>query len=95
MRRGPQNDCIASSQKSAKGDLIVGHRGDPRVRVACRNTTALKIPTVATDQPADAKSSAVAPAGRSQASYTATGDAIRLNSNQDRIGSGGGEDSCI
>src|SRR3546814_13923588 len=59
-------------QKRAKGDLVIGHRGGPRVRVACRNPTLPKIATVATDRPADARSLAVAPAGRSVASYDRT-----------------------
>src|SRR5713226_3312930 len=61
-------------QKRAKGDLVVGHRGGPRVRVACRNTTLPKIATAAADRPADARLLAVAPAGRSAASYTTTRD---------------------
>src|SRR5256885_9654661 len=57
-------------QKRAKGDLVVGHRGDPRVRVASRNPTLLRIATVAANRPACARLVAVAPAGRSAASYT-------------------------
>src|SRR5207248_8370977 len=52
-------------QKRTKGDLLVGHRGDPRVRVACRNPTLLRIATMAADRPACARLLAVAPAGRS------------------------------
>src|SRR5205823_781342 len=61
-------------QKRSKGDLVVGHRGDPQIRVACRNPTLLRIATVAADRPACARLLAVAPAGRSAASYTITRD---------------------
>src|SRR5438045_1713138 len=61
-------------QKRTKGDLLVGHRGDPRVRVACRNPTLLRIATMAANQPACASLLAVAPAGRPAASYTITRD---------------------
>jgi hypothetical protein len=37
-------------QKRTKGDLLVGHRGDPRVRVACCNPTLLRIAAVAADR---------------------------------------------
>src|SRR6266850_232226 len=52
-------------QKRTKGDLVVGHRGDPRVRVACCNPTLLRIAAVAANRPACARLLAVAPAGRS------------------------------
>src|SRR5437763_16929178 len=61
-------------QKRAKGDLVVGHRGDPRVRVASRSPTLLRIATVAANRPACARLLAVAPAGRSATSYTVTRD---------------------
>ena len=57
-------------QQFAKGDLVVGHRGGPRVRVACYNPTLPGAATVATcvttavdKWPAYAKLSTVAPAG--------------------------------
>ena len=53
-------------QQLAKGDLVVGHRGGPRVRVACRNPTLPRTAAVATavdKSPAYARLSAVAPAG--------------------------------
>src|SRR3979490_2765770 len=61
-------------QKRTKGDLVVGHRGDPRVRVACCNPTLLRIAAVAANRRARARLLAVAPAGRSAASYTITRD---------------------
>src|ERR1700686_4449295 len=61
-------------QKRTKGDLVVGHRGHPRGRVACRSPTLLRIATVAADRPAFARLLAVPPAGRSAASYTITKD---------------------
>jgi hypothetical protein len=30
-------------QKRAKGDLVIGYRGDPQVKVACGNSTLPKI----------------------------------------------------
>src|SRR5207302_6949438 len=65
-------------QKRAKGDLVFGHRGDPRVRVACCNPTLLRIAAVAADRPACARLVAVAPAGRSAASYTITRDMTQI-----------------
>src|SRR3954447_1714306 len=59
-------------QKRAKGDLVVGHRGDPRVRGASRNPTLLRIAMVAAGRGACARLVAVAPGGRSAASYTIT-----------------------
>src|SRR6185312_8088578 len=53
-------------QKLAKGDLVVGHRGGPRVRVAFRNPTLPSTAAVATavdKSPAYARLLAVAPAG--------------------------------
>ena len=35
----------------ARFDLVVGHRGDPRVRVASGNPTLLRIATVAANRP--------------------------------------------
>src|SRR5712692_4241048 len=61
-------------QQRAKGDLVFGHRGDPRVRVACRNTTLPKIATVAAARPAGATAKRLASAGRSTASYTTIRD---------------------
>src|SRR3982074_1014324 len=57
-------------QKRAKGDLVFGHRGNPRVRVACCNPTLLRIAAMAADRPACARLVAVAPAGRSAAPQT-------------------------
>src|SRR6185312_11110749 len=53
-------------QKFAKGNLVVGHRGGPRVRVAFRNPTLPSTAAVATavdKSPAYARLLAVAPAG--------------------------------
>jgi len=42
-------------QKRTKGDLVVGHRGDPRVRVACCTQPLLRIAAVAANRPACAR----------------------------------------
>src|SRR5207237_8333171 len=72
-------------QKRSKGDLVVGHRGDPQIRVACRNPTLLRIATVAADRPACARLLAVAPAGRSAASYTITRDTTKSDAAVDIV----------
>src|SRR5205823_6952795 len=72
-------------QKRSKGDLVVGHRGDPQIRVACRNPTLLRIATVAADRPACARLLAVAPAGRSAASYTITRDTTALEDTREGL----------
>jgi hypothetical protein len=53
-------------QQLAKGDLVSGHRGGPRVRVACCTSTlpsTAAVTTAVDKSPAYARLSAVAPAG--------------------------------
>src|SRR6202035_1650767 len=52
-------------QKRTKGDLVVSHRGDPRVRVACATQPYSGSPRWPLTRPACARLLAVAPAGRS------------------------------
>jgi len=69
-------------QKLAKGDLVIGHRGGPRVRVACRNPTlpsAAAVTTAVDKQPAyavtlDGRSSGLL----THSSYTTPGDATKI-----------------
>src|SRR3954447_23148849 len=65
-------------QKRAKGDLVVGHRDDPRVRVAPPTPPLLRTATVPINRPACARLVAVAPAGRSAASYTTRRDTTKF-----------------
>jgi hypothetical protein len=65
------------SRSLRRGDLVACHRGDPQVRVACRNPNLLRTATVAANRPACAKRLAGALAGRLAVSYTMTRDTIQ------------------